>query len=441
MRVGTVLVVAVAVLATTTGTAVAMDNTAPFAEAGLDQTVPPNTTVYLDANGSSDPDGDIAAVEWTVRTPGGDTRHPDCVDCRRTHFTASTVGRYTVTLTVTDDDGASSSDQLYVTVATDTGPEVAVAGPSTVTRDSDMTLTADVSRSESALQSVTWVINGSVVDRQPVDGNSATVDLTHSFKETGPRTVSAVVYDSMGERGSDTQTVAVTPETAAASGNSGGSSDSLCHDPSGLCGNRADMIFTEDGVTTIIDSNGKPGIQLFDGRDLTDYGRNLHALDVTSSSPNNEDSLKVEAGKLSDITTEDYETDDPMNENNSVSEGGEDNGSGDNGGDSGDSDDNSGDGSDSGDIARKLDGSMGSSGSDDDGDSGDAARKLDGSTDSSSSDGGSDNSSDSDDSGSDDSDGGMLGGFFDGSSNDGSSNSGGNDDGDDDGGGLLDGLL
>jgi len=300
MRVGTALAVAVTVLATATGTAVAMENTAPFAEAGLDQTVQPNTTVYLDANGSADPDGELAAVEWQIRTPDGDARSPDCADCRRTRFTATTVGRYTVTLSVTDDDGASSSDRLYVTVTNDAGPTVSVSGPATATTDSETTLTADVSRTEGDLQTLAWLVNDSVVDRQGISGDSATVELTHSFEAAGARSVSAIVYDSLGERGSASHTVVVAPTPDAGSGES---SDSLCYEPSGLCGDGADFIYTIDGTTTVVDSNGKEGIQLASGGDgIKNYGNNLASVDTVEN--NEGGGIRVSKGQLGEVTTE-----------------------------------------------------------------------------------------------------------------------------------------
>ena len=42
-------------------------NDPPVAEAGLDQSVPTNSTVFLDATGSTDPDGSISRAEYTSR--------------------------------------------------------------------------------------------------------------------------------------------------------------------------------------------------------------------------------------------------------------------------------------------------------------------------------------------------------------------------------------
>ncbi|MFC6794225.1 PKD domain-containing protein [Halobaculum halobium] len=95
----------------------AAENEPPLADAGLDQEVERGTVVWLDGGGSLDPDGDIVASEWSIRTPDGREINPNAPTAMSTTFTASTVGRYEVTLTVTDDHGVDRSDTLYVDVA------------------------------------------------------------------------------------------------------------------------------------------------------------------------------------------------------------------------------------------------------------------------------------------------------------------------------------
>jgi hypothetical protein len=95
---------------------VAAANEPPMAEAGLDQDSTVNSTVYLDAGGSLDPDGDIVSYDWAIERPNGTTTVPDCGTCSLTHFVPMRSGQYNVTVTVTDDDGASINDTMYVTV-------------------------------------------------------------------------------------------------------------------------------------------------------------------------------------------------------------------------------------------------------------------------------------------------------------------------------------
>jgi K319L-like, PKD domain len=98
-------------------TAIEAPNVAPTANAGADQTVASGALVNLDGTGSSDPDGTIASYAWTqtggpaVTLTGADTATPS--------FTAPTVAvstDLTFSLTVTDNDGATGTDTVVVTV-------------------------------------------------------------------------------------------------------------------------------------------------------------------------------------------------------------------------------------------------------------------------------------------------------------------------------------
>jgi hypothetical protein len=97
---------------------VAAANERPMAEAGLDQESTVNSTVYLDAGGSLDSDGEIVDYAWEIERPNGTTTLPDCPSCSLTHFVPMRAGQYNVTVSVTDDDGATMTDTMYVSVET-----------------------------------------------------------------------------------------------------------------------------------------------------------------------------------------------------------------------------------------------------------------------------------------------------------------------------------
>jgi hypothetical protein len=272
MRVVPLLALAGLGLLLATGSAVAAENTAPLADAGVDQTVQTNTTVYLNANGSVDPDGEIANVSWTVETPSGTTTAPACRDCQRTEFDANRSGRYNVTLTVTDEDGANQSDTLYVTVRNESGPTVSLSGPSTTPPGSDATFEATVTEDNAPLQSLAWLVDGEVVDRQQLDGSVANASLTYSFTERDALPVRAVVYDTLGNRGSAMQEVSV-----ASSRNEDGQ---VCFDQ--ICGNGSDYVFTGDGEHTIVDTNNQDGIQRSTNSPLQDYLNSMEKEKVTT---------------------------------------------------------------------------------------------------------------------------------------------------------------
>ena len=119
MRVGIVLGFAVLTLACV---GVAAASEAPLASAGLDQEGQVNATVYLDGGGSVAPDGSIARFEWSIEAPNGTTLAPDCPSCSQTWFVPQEEGRYHVTIRVTDEDGATSEDTLYVDVESGPSP-------------------------------------------------------------------------------------------------------------------------------------------------------------------------------------------------------------------------------------------------------------------------------------------------------------------------------
>jgi serine protease len=105
-------------------------NTPPIAEAGAAQTVEPGTEVSLDGSASSDADGSITSYAWTQSDgPEVDIRNANTV---QGSFIAPSVTALTdlvFTLTVTDNDGASTNDSVTITVGPrDSFPPVAISG-------------------------------------------------------------------------------------------------------------------------------------------------------------------------------------------------------------------------------------------------------------------------------------------------------------------------
>lgn len=96
-------------------------NQLPIANPGSDIDAVYQQAVTLDALASYDPDGTIEGYEWIV---DGLTIGLD----RSTVWTPSSTGRHIVTLTVTDDEGASSSTELQVDVEIPTPSDVAIEG-------------------------------------------------------------------------------------------------------------------------------------------------------------------------------------------------------------------------------------------------------------------------------------------------------------------------
>lgn len=85
-------------------------NTPPIANAGPDQSADTNVELTFDGSGSSDPDGTIITWAWDF----GDT-NTGSGEIVTHSYTAG--GTYTVTLTVTDNNGATGTDTCIVKIS------------------------------------------------------------------------------------------------------------------------------------------------------------------------------------------------------------------------------------------------------------------------------------------------------------------------------------
>lgn len=187
------------------------ESDAPQAEAGLDQTVYQNQTVYLDAGGSVAPDGEIASYEWEIETPTGETTEPACSDCVRSSFVPTEVGIYAVSVTVTDDEGRENTDTMYVTVEEYDPPSVSLDGPSTVPVGSLAAFTAEASAGTEVLSSLVWTLDGEYHGDGDIDGETAATETTDvAFAEPGLYRMNATVVDRFGYQVTDDTTVRVT---------------------------------------------------------------------------------------------------------------------------------------------------------------------------------------------------------------------------------------
>jgi subtilisin family serine protease len=137
-------------------------NLPPVASAGPDQTVPDSDQaagedVTLDGSGSSDQDGSIVSHVWSegaTQIAAGENPQIRLGD-----------GTHTLTLTVTDDDGATATDQVVVTVQTPPTP------PSTTMHVADLDGAA-VSAAKSWKATVTITVVNAGGD--PVSGATVT---------------------------------------------------------------------------------------------------------------------------------------------------------------------------------------------------------------------------------------------------------------------------
>ncbi|ESP88670.1 PKD domain-containing protein [Candidatus Halobonum tyrrellensis] len=173
----------------------------PLADAGLDRSVDVGEPVLLDAGGSFDPDGEVTAYEWRVEAPDGDAVAPVDPTAETTRFTPAAAGRYTVTLAVTDDDGATRTDSLYVHARTrptaapagadNRPPTDRIAGPNAVTRGDSARFRANATDPDGRVVSYRWETGATgpvATGRRP----------TLTFDRAGNVTLSVTVTDDDG---------------------------------------------------------------------------------------------------------------------------------------------------------------------------------------------------------------------------------------------------
>ncbi|WP_170845416.1 PKD domain-containing protein [Halorientalis persicus] len=271
------------------GVAAGGDNEPPLADAGLDQQATAGETVRLDATGSRDPDGNVTGYDWSIEMPGGGTTTPDCGACGTTSFRPETPGQYNVTITVTDDDGATRTDTLYVEVDPAPGPSVSLSGPTEPTVEDagygdpsgEATYVANFSRGGNPVDYVEWQVDGEqTVQRSINDSGVNSINYVHSMESTANHTLTVRVVDIAGREATDS--VNVSPQVRTVDRGSDGGDD-------GYDG----VMQTEWGGRTI--TFEAPTIDTSTGEVVQQSGPNLEQLNaVATADPGEEVQTKFD---------------------------------------------------------------------------------------------------------------------------------------------------
>ncbi len=129
-----------------TGIAFALQaNQPPTAVVAADRTTADvGTFILFDGTGSSDPDGTIVTFSWDFGD-GSPVVSGDAVEASQVFHSYGADGTYTVTLTVTDDQGATSdptAPQATVTIVVGTGTPTTTTTTATTTTSTTTTTTA-----------------------------------------------------------------------------------------------------------------------------------------------------------------------------------------------------------------------------------------------------------------------------------------------------------
>jgi len=178
-----------------------------------------NTAVTFDGSASSDPNGSIANYNW-VFGDGGSDSDATLSGTSYTYSAPSTPGSYTVTLTVTDDDGKTDSDtadiRIHQVPLADAGGNQSAEVGAVVNFDGSGSEDQD---SDGSISSYAWDLNDDG-DYKDAVGTTA----SKSWAVAGTYTVGLRVIDNDGAADTDEITVTVVetgsnqPPTADAGG-------------------------------------------------------------------------------------------------------------------------------------------------------------------------------------------------------------------------------
>ncbi len=174
------------------------ENQPPVADAGDDKTGDEGQEITFDASNSYDPDGSIVSYTWDFGD--GSTATGKVV----THTYADN-GVYTVTLTVKDNAGATSTDTCTATI-NNVPPVADAGGPYSGSVNEEITFDAGNSYDPGTADTLTYTWDFG-------DGSTATGKVvTHAYSSAGNYTVTLTVKDDDGASSTDTTYATITEQ-------------------------------------------------------------------------------------------------------------------------------------------------------------------------------------------------------------------------------------
>jgi choice-of-anchor A domain-containing protein len=180
-------------------------NRPPVANAGPDQSVSEGDTVTLAGSGT-DPENQALSYSWQVVNSSGPAITLSDAASAAPSFATSDDGVYTLSLTVTDSEGASASDTVTVTVG-NVAPSVSATGGNI---DEGSTFSSTGSFSDPGADTWTATVDyGDGTGAQPLTLNGKAFELSHPYADNGTYTVTLTVTDDNGGEGTTTVYVEV----------------------------------------------------------------------------------------------------------------------------------------------------------------------------------------------------------------------------------------
>ena len=174
---------------------ITVDNAAPTVDTGEDRTINEGETITLSGTYSDLGVNDTHTTRWEFDDG-------TIIEGQTAQRTYSEPGSYTATFTVTDNDGASTSQTINITV-NNTAPVITtLTGNTNISEGDTATFNASATDSGNGELSYTWDFgDGS----EQLSGNGEQATVTHEYTDNGNYTVTLTVEDDNGA--SSTQTL------------------------------------------------------------------------------------------------------------------------------------------------------------------------------------------------------------------------------------------
>ena len=201
---------------------ISTNNTAPVANAGIDQVVTLNTLVHLDGSGSTDVDGNPLTYTWSLITlPTGSTATLSSKTAVQPTFTADHAGTYVAQLIV--NDGFVNSAAATVTITTNQQlPPTANAGQNqTVAHHTLVSLSGSGTDPQNLQLTYTWALTGKPTSSTAVLSSTSVQNPTFFADLPGTYVAQLTVFD--GFLSSSPATVTISTTNSAPIANAGSS--------------------------------------------------------------------------------------------------------------------------------------------------------------------------------------------------------------------------
>jgi len=151
-------------------------------------------SVTFSGSGSSDTDGTVVGYFWTWGDGG------EGVGASASH-TYAVPGTYTVSLRVTDDDGASGTASATITVKANQAPTASISGAADGKINEAVSFTGAGVDVDGTIASYAWTFGDG--------GTGSGASATHTYTVAGTYTVTLTVTDNKGKTGSATTSVRI----------------------------------------------------------------------------------------------------------------------------------------------------------------------------------------------------------------------------------------